>query len=99
MKEALLQSNSLDSETKQKLKPLIKADYMSSDESVVSSDDKENTDLEIKHKRHKFLRHIVVWRSAEFQDFITSLDRKVCRKRTEEQKYSNSHRTIRKSTR
>ena len=52
----------------------MKADYMSSDESVVSSDDQENTDLEIKHKRQKFLRHIAVWRSAEFQDFIKSLD-------------------------
>ena len=52
----------------------MKADYMSSDESVVSSDDKENTDPEITHKRQKFLRHIAVWRSAEFQDFITSLD-------------------------
>ena len=59
---------------------------MSSDESVVSSDDEENTDLEIKHKRQKFLRYIAVWRSAEFQDFITSLDRKVCRKRTERSK-------------
>ena len=72
--KALLQSNSLDSETKQKLEPLMKADYMSSDESVVSSDDEENTDPEITHKRQKFLRHIAVWRSAEFQDFITSLD-------------------------
>ena len=50
---------------------------MSSDESVIVSDEEADTPSK------KFVKHTAQWRSAEFQNYIDSLDRKVNRRRTE----------------
>ena len=64
--------------TKKKLEPLL-SNYMSSDESVIMSEDEEGDSIPAK----KFVRHLAVWRSVEFQNYISSLDRKTARRRTD----------------
>lgn len=52
---------------------------MSSDESVIMSEDEESDAVPAK----KFIKHVAMWRSVEFQNYIDSLDRKTDRRRTE----------------
>lgn len=77
------QSTTLDVETKKKVEPLMKADYMSSDESITLSD---QSDEEMPLKHRKFIKHVATWRSAEFQEIIDSLDRKINRRRSDKSK-------------
>lgn len=64
---------------------------MSSDESVANSiSDTDNSDAEdnvpllhVHQQRKKLLKKKASWRSPEFQDYISSLDRKIERRRTE----------------
>ena len=86
-KRALQLSSSLDQPTKDKLLPVLAADYMSSDESVYPSDsgdsDAENHPAPLRTGRKKKLRyHQLLWRSAEFDSYIKSLDRKIERRRS-----------------
>ena len=85
-KRAVTQSTSLDNQTK-KLESVLLQDYMSPDESVVVSDEDDNplinSDSENlpAFKGKKLIKHVAVWRSEEFQDYIESLDRKLdCRR-------------------
>ena len=50
---------------------------MSSDESVIMSEDESNVT-----PSKKFVKHAAMWRSVEFQNYISSLDRKIARKKT-----------------
>ena len=54
---------------KAKLEPVLKVDYMSSDESIVPS---ENSDDECYVPQKKFRVSYLTWRSAEFQKYINS---------------------------
>ena len=65
---------------KAKLEPVLKVNYMSSDESIVPS---ENSDDECYVPQKKFRVSYLTWRSAEFQKYIDSLDRKIKRNQSE----------------
>ena len=80
-KKALLQSTTLDAETKQKLQPLMKPQYMSSDESVVESGDDSEQEEQLGEK--KLVKRRAVWRSHEFQNYIDSIDHKIQRRRSD----------------
>lgn len=73
-------------EVKAQLEPVLKADYMSSDETA-SENSSENSDGENStqqlNQRKRLRKHPVTWRSAEFEDYILSIDRKLARRRTE----------------
>ena len=77
--KALKESTTLDVATKKKLEPLLGVNYMSSDESVITSEDEESDAIPAK----KFVKRVAVWRSVEFQNYISSLDRKIARRRTD----------------
>ena len=87
-KRAVTQSTSLDDQTKKKLESVLLPDYMSSDESVVVSDEDDNPSINSDSenlpafKGKKLIKHVAVWRSEEFQDYIESLDRKLDRRRS-----------------
>lgn len=86
-KRALTQSTSLDDQTKKKLESVLFPDFMSSDESVIISDESDNpSDSEnltsATFKGKKLIKHVAVWRSEEFQGYIESLDRKLDRRRS-----------------
>jgi len=76
----------LDEPTKEKIRPVLNADYMSSDESEVDvaaaqveeSSDSENETPSAGKKR--LCRHRLPWRSQELQKIIESLDRKLERR-------------------
>ena len=79
-------SSSLDQPTKDKLLPVLAADYMSYDESVylsVSGDsDTENHPAPLQTGRKKLRYHQLLWRSAEYDSYIKSLDRKIKRRKS-----------------
>ena len=80
-------SSSLDQPTKEKLTPVLHADFMSSDESVYESesgesDPEHNAPLRSGRKK-KLCYHELVWRSTELESYIKSLDRKIERRRSE----------------
>ena len=94
---ALNLSNTLTTEEKDKIRPLLKAEYMSSDESdaemerredeVDSSDDGSvNNHQEEQQRRKKLIRHRLTWRSRELQLTFENLDRKLARRRTDKAK-------------
>ena len=62
-------------------------DLMSSDESVLHTSEDEDSSSDSDERPHrkvlKLLRHPLPFRTAEFQDRIKSLDRKIERKRDE----------------
>ena len=82
-------SKTLDEPTKDKIRPVLNADYMSSDESEVDvsarrgedSSDSEGESSSTGKKRLR--RQKLPWRSEELQKVIESLDRKLNRRRTE----------------
>ena len=85
----LRQSTTIDEGTKRKVEPLLKAQFMSSDESAIESDaahshpdssDSEK-DSEATGCRKKLIRHKLPWRSEEFETVLRSLDRKLDRRR------------------
>ena len=86
---ALKISGSITRETKDKIAPLLTADYMSSEESTyVESSDSDNDEVEYvstsdHQRKKKLVRHTLPWRSAELQRLIESLDRKIDRRRTD----------------
>lgn len=82
-KKALKNSTSMSADLKSKVEPLLKAAYMSSDESVLSCSSDEGENALSEPSRKKVRKHMAVWRSDEFQEYISSLDRKIQRKRTE----------------
>lgn len=89
-KKALKNSTSLSAEIKTKLEPLLRANYMSSDESILDSNDEfsdnaaENAPCPVPTRRNKLLKKRATWRSEEFQVYMHSLDRKIERRRTEQ---------------
>ena len=85
-------SSTIDEATKQKVEPVLKAEYMSSEESVMedtdghasgsSSSESDGDSVRDKQKSHKrLIKHTLPWRSREFQRIIESLDRKMERRR------------------
>ena len=58
------ESTTFDAVTKKKIEPVLGVNYMSSDESVVMSED-ESDGMPAK----KFVKHLAMWRSAEFQNY------------------------------
>ena len=56
---------------------------MSSDESVIESDDDNDEDIGLHVPKKVFVRHTLNWRSSEFVNYIESLDRKIVRRRTQ----------------
>ena len=95
---ALNLSTTLTAEEKDKIKPLLKAEYMSSDESDVemerhqdevgSSDEESlsNNNHQEGQQRKKLIRHRLTWRSREVQLTFESLDRKLARRRSDKAK-------------
>jgi len=87
-------SKTIDETIKQKVEPVLKADYMSSEESVVgddeerdgtgssSGDEDTSKDTEARRGHKKLIRHKIPWRSREFQQILESLDRKIDRRRS-----------------
>ena len=86
-KKAVSISTTLSADTKAKIDPLMKADYMSSDESLSpGSDQSDCEDGEMTTQssaRKRLLKHRASWRSSEFEELIQSIDRKIERRRTE----------------
>ena len=76
-------STSIDPSIKQKFEPVLKVDYMSSDESIVAS---EGSDDVAAAPPKKFVKHQLKWWSDEFQKYIDSLDRKILRSKTDRAK-------------
>ena len=80
---ALKKSTSINDETKEKIAPLLTADYMSSEESAyVDSSNSEDDEAEQRRKK-RLIRHPLPWRSAEFWRLLESLDRKIDQRRTD----------------
>ena len=87
-------SKTLDESTKEKIRPVLNADYMSSDESEVDvaatqsrvedSSDSESEATSVGKKRLR--RHRLPWRSQELLKVIESLDRKLERRRNDRAK-------------
>ena len=80
-------SAGLDQPTKDKLLPVLTADYMSSDESIYDSNsgesDSDNPPVPLRTGRKKKLQyHELAWRSGEFDSYIKSIDRKIERRRS-----------------
>lgn len=64
-------------------------DLMSSDESIIESSQDEQSDSESESPRRKvvkLIRHPIPYRTLEFNTKITSLDRKIDRKRDDKAK-------------
>jgi len=85
-----MKSTTLDEESKKKIKPVLNAKFMSSEESAVETDgsgdaDHDSSDSErvsgCIHKKKKLIQHKLPWRSEEFEKVLQSLDRKVDRRR------------------
>jgi hypothetical protein len=88
-KAAIEKSTSLDDNTKKMLLPLMVPDLMSSDESIIESSQDEQSDSESESPRRKvvkLIRHPIPYRTLEFNTKITSLDRKIDRKRDDKAK-------------
>lgn len=96
---ALNLSTTLTSDEKEKIKPVLNADFMSSDESdtdntseprsrQADSSDSESYQQEGEQASHKkkLIRHRLPWRSRELQLTIESLDRKLARRRSDRAK-------------
>ncbi|XP_065887801.1 uncharacterized protein [Dysidea avara] len=89
-KKALRNSTTLDEATKKRVEPLLTAEYMSSDETAIEdsgdesarSDSSERSTDEPKTKKKKLIKHTLSWRSREMEEMVSSLDRKVSRRRT-----------------
>ncbi len=93
-------STTLSSSDKEKIRPVLKADFMSSDESDsgVNNTARSRPDLEESSdsdddslqpagpQRKQLIRHPLPWRSKELQLTIESLDRKIGRRRTDRAK-------------
>lgn len=72
------ESTTFDEATKKKLEGVLSVSYMSSDESVVLSEDEDDA-----APAKKFVKHLAMWRSVEFQNYIGSLDWKIARRKTD----------------
>ena len=88
-------STTLDDLAKQKIRLVLKPEFMSSEESVVedtatennSSDDSDGpSEPTHAHKKKKLIKHKLPWRSQEYQSVIESLDRKIARRRDDRAK-------------
>jgi len=94
----LNESTSIDETVKAKIKPLLKGEYMSSEESAVEENDSDHSsscpndsDEEREQwstlkKAKKLIKHPLMYWSREFQSLIESLDRKLERRRTSHSK-------------
>ena len=82
----------MDEPTKEKIRPVLNADYMSSDESEVeaaATQGEESSDSEnetASNGKKRLCRHRLPWRSQELQRVIESLDRKLERRRSDRAK-------------
>lgn len=95
--KALNLSRSIDSEKKEEIRAVLKADFMSSDESEVDtgsaehqdssgSEDESDHQHQQKSVKKKLIRKKLPWRSQELQSIIESLDRKLERRRSDRAK-------------
>ena len=91
----LNQSKTLDDATKEKIRPVLKAEFMSSEESVNeeiptdqehSSSGSDTEEVCPSRGRKKLMKHKLPWRSQEMQRIIDSLDRKLDRRRDDRAK-------------
>ena len=86
----LNQSTTIDDSTKKKVLPVLRAEFMSSEESLLEdtnsesahSDNSEDHEQPHSNDRKRLMRHKLPWRSQEMQKIIESLDRKLERRRT-----------------
>ena len=82
----------LDNEAKQRIEPVLKASFISSDESLVEDSDNSNSgsnseeDDEKSSTAKKLICHKLPWWSVEFERFIASLYRKLDRHRSARRK-------------
>ena len=87
-------SKTLDDGTKEKIRPVLKAEFMSSEESVteeVATDQEHSSESDTgevcpSRGRKKLIKHKLPWRSQEMQRVIDSLDRKLDRRRDDRAK-------------
>lgn len=90
----LNQSTTLDDATKQKIRPVLKAEFMSSEESVIEeipTDQEHSSGSDIEEsrplrQRKTLAKHKLPWRSQEMQKVMDSLDRKLDRRRDDRAK-------------
>ena len=94
---ALNLSTTLSDSDKEKIQPVLKASFMSSDESDSDinntvrsqpgeSSDSDDDNLQPGLQRKRLIKHQLPWRSREVQLTIESLDRKIGRRRTDRAK-------------
>lgn len=96
---ALNLSTTLSGDDKEKIRPVLKADFMSSDESdannitrsqpdagASSESDGEGERPDPEQRKKKLIRHRLPWRSRELQLTLESLDRKIARRRSDRAK-------------
>lgn len=84
----LRKSTTLDEESKKKIEPVLTANCMSSEESIVADSEdgdpgRHSSDSETPEvsKKKRLIRHQLPWRSEDFEDMLKSLDRKLDRRR------------------
>lgn len=92
---ALNQLKTLDDTTKERIRQVLKAEFMSSEESAAentsveqassSESDSEQPSAAARGKK-KLIRHKLPWRSQEMQRVMESLDRKIERRRSDRSK-------------
>ena len=83
-------SSTIEEAAKQKYEEVLKADFMSLDESVrqdsddnaSSGSDREESSRHPPAKKKRLIKHKLPWRSREMQTVMESLDRKIDRRRT-----------------
>ena len=91
---ALNQSKTLDDATKERIRPVLKAEFMSSEESGTehpsieqeASSGGSDTEQPPSRGKKRLIRHKLPWRSQEMQCIIESLDRKLERRRSDRAK-------------
>lgn len=74
----MLKPTTLSSDMKARLEPVLKPEYMSSDESLTTGDSDSDNQLATPGSRHKYLRkhQLSAHGEVNFEECITSLDRK-----------------------
>ena len=90
----LNQSKTLDDATKERIRPVLKAEFMSSEESSNENPSVEqegsssgsDTEQQLSRGKKKLIKHKLPWRSQEMQLIMESLDRKLERRRSDRAK-------------
>lgn len=89
-------STTIDAAKKKEIEPVLKADFMSSEDSEYEDDaklrerDSSGSELEDSasngKRKKRLVKHIPPWRSRDMQIIVESLDRKIDRRRNEKAK-------------